>query len=134
MRKLINYSRFGKVLIIVLKLWTQRLRRRKRCVACTFSDEHLVQDFNAQEILAGGGEIEPEDEDLFYLRRLDGGLFTLQTVDYILAWIVMEDDGVSKAFQKEIPVADLDPFPDSCPCHTNARAEESVLEKYHHNS
>lgn len=35
------------------------------------------------------------DEAAVYLRRLDGGLFTLQTVDYILAWIVMEDDGVS---------------------------------------
>lgn len=34
-------------------------------------------------------------EDVWYLRRLDNGLFTLQTVDYILAWIVMEDDGVS---------------------------------------
>lgn len=33
-------------------------------------------------------------EDAFYLQRLDGGLFTLQTVDYILAWVVMEDDGV----------------------------------------
>lgn len=39
--------------------------------------------------------IGPEDEDLFYLRRLDGGLFTLQTLDYILAWVAMEDDGVS---------------------------------------
>lgn len=35
------------------------------------------------------------DKNLWYLRRLDGGLFTLQTVDYILAWIIMEDDGVS---------------------------------------
>ncbi|KAH6914867.1 Catenin-beta-like protein [Coprinopsis sp. MPI-PUGE-AT-0042] len=34
------------------------------------------------------------DEDVLYLRRLDGGLFTLQMVDYILAWIVMEDDGI----------------------------------------
>ena len=39
--------------------------------------------------------MDPEDENLFYLRRLDGGLFTLQTLDYILAWIAMEDDGVS---------------------------------------
>jgi hypothetical protein len=37
----------------------------------------------------------PEVEDTFYIRRLDGGLFTLQTVDYILAWLIMEDDGVS---------------------------------------
>ena len=36
-----------------------------------------------------------DDEDLWYLRRLDGGLYPLQTVDYILAWIIMEDDGVS---------------------------------------
>ena len=36
-----------------------------------------------------------EMEDVWYIRRLDGGLFTLQTVDYILAWICMEDDGVS---------------------------------------
>lgn len=41
----------------------------------------------------GGDDVEGM-EDLWYLRRLDGGLFTLQTVDYILAWIVMEDDGV----------------------------------------
>ncbi|KAI0375631.1 DUF1716-domain-containing protein [Pilatotrama ljubarskyi] len=49
---------------------------------------------------AEGEEIGPEMEDLWYLRRLDGGLFTLQTVDYILAWIVMEDDGVRAHVQK----------------------------------
>lgn len=47
-----------------------------------------------QELLNGGGEVTTEEEDLWYLRRLDGGLFTLQMVDYILAWISMEDDGV----------------------------------------
>ncbi|KAG6332958.1 hypothetical protein ID866_6132 [Astraeus odoratus] len=46
-----------------------------------------------KELLAEGA-IEPGNEDLWYLQRLDGGLFTLQTVDYILAWIAMEDDGV----------------------------------------
>ncbi|KAF5388033.1 hypothetical protein D9615_000453 [Tricholomella constricta] len=35
-----------------------------------------------------------ELEATWYLRRLDGGLYTLQTVDYILAWIIMEDDGM----------------------------------------
>jgi beta-catenin-like protein 1 len=44
--------------------------------------------------LEAGEEIGSEEEDAWYLRRLDGGLYTLQTVDYILAWIVMEDDGV----------------------------------------
>lgn len=35
-----------------------------------------------------------DTEDSFYIRRLENGLFTLQTVDYILAWLLMEDDGV----------------------------------------
>ena len=43
---------------------------------------------------ADGEDIE-DMQDMWYLRRLDGGLFTLQTVDYILAWLTMEDDGVS---------------------------------------
>jgi beta-catenin-like protein 1 len=43
--------------------------------------------------LVAGEEI-GDEEDAWYMRRLDGGLYTLQTVDYILAWIVMEDDGV----------------------------------------
>lgn len=41
-----------------------------------------------------GEAITEVEEDRWYLRRLDGGFFTLQTVDYILAWISMEDDGV----------------------------------------
>jgi len=40
------------------------------------------------------GEKPGDEEALWYLRRLDGGLFTLQTVDYILAWLSMEDDGI----------------------------------------
>lgn len=48
-------------------------------------------------------EISSVEEDLWYIRRLDNGLFTLQTVDYILAWIAMEDDGVSdQLLQKHI--------------------------------
>ncbi|KAG8754289.1 hypothetical protein FRC14_005217 [Serendipita sp. 396] len=40
------------------------------------------------------GEEESEMEEVWYLRKLDSGLFTLQTVDYILGWICMEDDGI----------------------------------------
>ena len=46
-------------------------------------------------MIAEGETPEEGEEALWYLRRLDGGLFTLQTVDYILAWLSMEDDGVS---------------------------------------
>ncbi|KAJ7276448.1 Catenin-beta-like protein [Mycena haematopus] len=47
-----------------------------------------------KELIAADEEITSEEEDTWYLRRLESGLFTLQTVDYILAWIAMEDDGV----------------------------------------
>ncbi|KAF7352752.1 DUF1716 domain-containing protein [Mycena venus] len=47
-----------------------------------------------KELMADGEEVTSEEEDTWYLRRLESGLFTLQTVDYILAWIAMEDDGI----------------------------------------
>lgn len=50
-----------------------------------------------QEMEDEGEELGDAD-DMWYLRRLDSGLFTLQTVDYCLAWIVMEDDGVRHNF------------------------------------
>ena len=60
--------------------------------------EHFwIQTFTFvfQERLAEGESVDPEEEDAWYMRRLDAGLFTLQNVDYILAWVSMEDDGVS---------------------------------------
>ncbi|KAH8105853.1 Catenin-beta-like protein [Cristinia sonorae] len=53
-----------------------------------------------KEMQDEGEEIGEEEEDMWYLRRLDGGLFTLQTVDYILAWVAMEDDGVRPHIQR----------------------------------
>ncbi|KDQ14244.1 hypothetical protein BOTBODRAFT_145829 [Botryobasidium botryosum FD-172 SS1] len=47
-----------------------------------------------KELLEEGEEVGQDEEDLWYLRRLDGGLHILQTVDYILGWISMEDDGI----------------------------------------
>ncbi|PPQ98535.1 hypothetical protein CVT24_004026 [Panaeolus cyanescens] len=48
-----------------------------------------------QDLLDSEGEDAIDElEEMMYLRRLDGGLFTLQTVDYILAWLMVEDDGV----------------------------------------
>ncbi|KAI9467002.1 DUF1716-domain-containing protein [Lactarius psammicola] len=57
-------------------------------------------DTEKKALLETAEEVGNEEEDAWYLRRLDGGLYTLQTVDYILAWIVMEDDGIrTHAFQ-----------------------------------
>ncbi|KAF8591532.1 DUF1716-domain-containing protein [Ramaria rubella] len=46
------------------------------------------------DLVANGVVVETDEEDTWYLRKLDGGLFILQTVDYILGWICMEDDGI----------------------------------------
>jgi len=51
-------------------------------------------DAEKQELMANDEEISSDLEDAWYLRQLDGGLYTLQTVDYILAWIITEDDGI----------------------------------------
>ena len=47
-----------------------------------------------KQVLVAEGEDIGNNEEIWYLRRLDSGLYTMQTVDYILAWIIMEDDGV----------------------------------------
>lgn len=51
-------------------------------------------DTERKQMIADGEEISEVEEDRWYLRRLDDGLYTLQTVDYILGWVCMEDDGV----------------------------------------
>lgn len=42
--------------------------------------------------------VEEEGEDVdevdIYLGKLEGGLASLQLIDYVTAWICMEDDGV----------------------------------------
>ncbi|CAD6887382.1 unnamed protein product [Tilletia laevis] len=43
---------------------------------------------------AGFAGLDEDEESVFEMRRLESGLFTLQLVDFILAWICMEDDGV----------------------------------------
>jgi len=48
-------------------------------------------EIDNEKDLVEGEEIDTEDT---WYRRLDAGLFTLQNVDYILAWISMEDDGI----------------------------------------
>ena len=48
-----------------------------------------------EEMKENGEKPTEVDEDRWLLRRLDDGLYTLQTVDYILGWVCMEDDGVS---------------------------------------
>ncbi|KIJ70518.1 hypothetical protein HYDPIDRAFT_78492 [Hydnomerulius pinastri MD-312] len=76
-----NYEKADKLLEV----------RENACSRLKIVDAEIEAE---KKMLAEGDTNGPEEEDLWYLRRLDGGLFTLQTVDYILAWVAMEDDGV----------------------------------------
>ena len=84
------------------------------------------QEIDAEKgaLLKAGEEIGAE-EDAWYLRRLDGGFYTLQTVDYILAWIVMEDDGVGTV--RLLVCALSDRTPDSRSCEADAKPAQQVL-------
>lgn len=54
-------------------------------------------DAQINEEQRGMGEDEREEAaDEWFSRRLDAGLFCLQTIDVILAWLIAEDDGARK--------------------------------------
>ncbi|KAK4683965.1 beta-catenin-like protein 1, partial [Tremellales sp. Uapishka_1] len=59
---------------------------RLRAVNRDISMERKVMEANKEEI----SEVEEYE---WYIRRMDAGLSSLQNADYVLAWIVMEDDG-----------------------------------------
>ncbi len=48
-------------------------------------------------------EITEVEEYEWYLRRMDAGLSSLQNADYVLAWVCMEDDGVSQSIASLAP-------------------------------
>lgn len=73
---------------------TDKEIERERRASLYLDDNDRISNPITQDMIRDGEDIDSEVEDLWYLRRLDGGLFTLQTVDYILGWICMEDDGV----------------------------------------
>ncbi|KAG7096905.1 hypothetical protein E1B28_004310 [Marasmius oreades] len=53
-----------------------------------------------KELIEAGEETDPEEEASWYLQRLEGGLYTLQSVDYVLGWVAMEDDGIRAHLSK----------------------------------
>ncbi|KAI2468004.1 DUF1716-domain-containing protein [Annulohypoxylon bovei var. microspora] len=56
-----------------------------------------------EEIRAKQKSMGADEEDMkgeLFLRRLDAGLFCLQTLDVVLAWLVAEDDGAKETIRK----------------------------------
>lgn len=52
-----------------------------------------------QVMQANNEEIGDEEEYEWYVRKTEAGLSLLQNVDYVLAWIAMEDDGVRSRYR-----------------------------------
>lgn len=61
---------------------------RLKAVDPDIKAERRVMEANKEDI---GDEEEAE----WYIRRMDAGLSALQNADYVLAWLCIEDDGVS---------------------------------------
>ena len=59
-----------------------------------------------EEIRNERAELAPEEvedrADEWFSRRLDGGLFCLQTIDNVLAWLVAEDPAAAKSILHEV--------------------------------
>ncbi|KAK3349762.1 Catenin-beta-like protein [Lasiosphaeria hispida] len=68
--------------------------RREYAARLAAVDEHI-----SQEQMGASAEEREELADDWFSRRLNAGLFCLQTVDVILAWLVAEDDGARKKIQ-----------------------------------
>lgn len=69
-----------------------------------------------------------EDADSIYVRRLEGGLFTLQTLDYILAWLIMEDDGVRNEISFTFVSTFIDTFADPTSRYSHVEPQKSICE------
>lgn len=79
-----DYEKLGKLLLL----------RRDYAARLAIVDQQI----RAEQAKLSGEEKE-DMADEWDSRRLDAGLFCLQTVDVILAWLVAEDDGASKKIQ-----------------------------------
>ncbi|AEO64671.1 uncharacterized protein THITE_2142516 [Thermothielavioides terrestris NRRL 8126] len=75
---------------------TERLLKLRREYAARMAavDEQIKQEQRDMD-----DEEREEMADEWFSRRLDAGLFCLQTIDVILAWLVAEDDGARKKIQ-----------------------------------
>lgn len=62
-------------------------------------EAHIAEE---RRILDAEGVEAADEEELFYLRRLEGGAFAMQLIDYILAWLVMEDDDAAALIRTEL--------------------------------
>ncbi|KAK5628747.1 hypothetical protein RRF57_004462 [Xylaria bambusicola] len=76
---------------------TEKLvKLRHQCAARLGAADEAIQAEQSQI----SAEERQDMADEWFSRRLDAGLFSLQTLDVVLAWLVAEDSGAKKTIQK----------------------------------
>ncbi|WFD36671.1 hypothetical protein MCUN1_003558 [Malassezia cuniculi] len=97
---------------VLAKFVEQDYAKTKRLLelrAATHVRVGAVEKSIAEErrILDAEGVDAQDEEELFYLRRLEGGAFSLQLIDYILAWLIMEDDDAAACIRSTLGAASM---------------------------
>jgi len=82
----------------LLEMYEKYKQRVKNC------DLRIAQEKGKME--RAGEEIDEEDEEDFYMQRLDAGLFTLQLVTYILAIICRANDQIKEKARQLLNLQD----------------------------
>ncbi|KAK0666057.1 Catenin-beta-like protein [Cercophora samala] len=88
-----GYEKLGR-LVQLRREYAARLEIIERSI----EEEKKTMDREEQE----------EMEDEFFSRRLDAGLFCLQTIDVVLAWLIAEDDGARNKVKELLADRDED--------------------------
>ncbi|KAH9885188.1 DUF1716-domain-containing protein [Xylariomycetidae sp. FL2044] len=72
--------------------------RREYAARLAAADEAIRAE--QQQAAGGGEELDEGAADEWFSRRLDAGLFSLRTLDVVLAWLVAEDGGARRTIVK----------------------------------
>ncbi|KAI9858901.1 MAG: hypothetical protein M1813_007203 [Trichoglossum hirsutum] len=68
----------------------------------------MIDEEIKSEIASMDTEEQEDLSDMWFSRRLDAGLFCLQTIDVVLAWLIAEDDGAKNRVQEVLADRDED--------------------------
>lgn len=77
---------------LVVKFVEKEYEKVDRLVEMRRTVQGRLQPLDASTSPRNGDD--DETQLAAYLERIDHGLFSLQLIDYILAWLIMEDDGI----------------------------------------
>ncbi|KAI2640199.1 Catenin-beta-like protein [Xylaria nigripes] len=71
------------------------IKLRQTCAARLSAVDDVIRAERAQMT----ADERDDMTDEWFSRKLDAGLFSLQTLDVVLAWLIAEDDGIKKSIQ-----------------------------------